>query len=247
MTDSFPRRVEPRLAALARAFVAALVLAAILAAAAVAATGLGSVTRFSARFSTQHTATASGLALHTSGRPPQEGVTEAPAVRQTVNLPSGTRLRLEALPQCRASDAQIAANGAEAACPARSRVGRGGADGVLNGAPVHFDIGIYAVRGHLVFAAERGGLPLKQAFVGVARGTRLLLTVPTLGGRIAPTGFDARIPSRPGGSAWLQTPTQCPRSGQWTAVGQFQGVSSAGPNGRPVTHAQTVVDRIPCR
>ena len=247
MTGSVPRRPMPRLAAFARAFTAALLLVAVVAVAAVAATGLGRATKFSARFSTQHTASASGLVLRTAGRPPRGGITEAPAVRQTVILPSGTRLRLQALPQCRASDALIAADGAEAACPPRSRVGSGGADGVLDGAPVHFDIGIYAVRGRLVFAAERGGLPLKQSFLGVARGARLLLTVPTLAGRIAPTGFDARIPARPGVNEWLRTPEQCPRSGHWTTVGHFQGVSSAGPDGRPVTHAQTLVDRIPCR
>jgi hypothetical protein len=185
--------------------------------------------------------------LRTAGRPPQSGITEAPAVRQTVILPPGTRLRLQALPQCSASDALIAAESAEVACPARSRVGSGGADGALDGAPVHFDIGIYAVRGHLVFAAERGGKPLKQSFVGVARGARLLLTVPTLGGRIAPTGFDARIPARAGGQVWLRTPPQCPRSGYWTAVGRFQGVSSAGTGGHPVTPAQTLLDRTPCK
>jgi hypothetical protein len=167
-------------------------------------------------------------------------------VRQTVILPPGTRMRLAALPQCLASDALIAAQGAEVACPARSRVGGGGADGVLSGAPVHFDIGIYAVRGHLVFAAERGRLPLKQAFVGIAQGGHLVLTVPTLGGAIAPTGFNASIPARPGGKVWLLTPAQCPRSGHWTALGRFQGVSSPDPGAPAVTRSQTLEDRMPC-
>jgi hypothetical protein len=237
-------RVERRFAALA--VIVGVVLATVVTAAAVAATGLGRVTKFSVRFSTQRTGSASGLVLRTTGRLPRAGMTEAPAVRQTVILPRGTRLRLEALPQCHASDALIAAEGAEAACPARSRVGSGGADGVLSGAPVHFDIGIYAVRGHLVFAAEHGTMPLKQSFDGVAHGVRLLLSVPTIGGQIAPTGFDAQIPARPGGKAWLRTPEHCPRSAHWTAVGHFQGVSSAGPDGHPVTLTQTLVDRMPC-
>jgi hypothetical protein len=237
----------PRLAALPRASVLVLVLAAVVPPAALAAVGLGRVTTLRARFSTQHPASASGLFLRTTGRPPDAGTTEAPAVRQTLTLPHGTRLRLESLPQCSASQALIASEGAEGACPVRSRVGSGGADGVLNGAPVHFDIGIYAVRGRLVFAAERGGMPLKQSFDGVARGTRLVLTVPTLGGQIAPTGFDARIPAQPGRTAWLLTPARCPRSGHWTVVGRFQGVSSADASARPVTQPQTRVDRMPCR
>ena len=240
------RRRRPRLATLAGVVLLTLGLAVVVAAAALAATGLGRATKLRARFSTAHTGSASGLVLRTSGRPPPAGVTEAPAVRQTLILPPGTRLRLAALPQCRASDALIAAQGAEVACPARSRVGSGGADGVLSGAPVHFEIGIYAVRGHLVFAAERGGLPLKQAFVGVAQGARLVLTVPTLNGAIAPTGFEASIPARPGGKVWLLTPARCPRSGHWKALGRFQGVSSADPGAPAVTPSQTLVDRMPC-
>jgi hypothetical protein len=241
-----PRRRRPRLATLVGVVLLALGLVAVAAAAALAATGLGRATKLRARFSTAHTNSASGLVLRTRGRPPPAGVTEAPAVRQTVILPRGTRLRLAALPQCLASDALIEAQGAEVACPARSRVGGGGADGVLSGAPVHFDIGIYAVRGHLVFAAERGGLPLKQSFVGIAEGARLVLTVPTLGGTIAPTGFDASIPARPGGKVWLLTPAQCPPSGHWKALGRFQGVSSADPGAPAVTPSQTLVDRMPC-
>ena len=236
-----------RAPALTDAILLALIVLALASSAAVASTGLGRITKFSARFSTQHTGSASGLVLRTTGRPPRAGLTEAPAVRQTVILAPGTRLRLGALPQCHASDALIAADGAEGACPASSRVGSGGADGLLAGMPVHFDIGIYAVRGHLVLAAERGGLPLKQSFNGVAHGTSLVLTVPTLGGKIFPTGFDARIPARPGGRVWLRTPARCPRSSQWTTVGHFQGVSSAGVGGRPVTQAQTLMDRVPCR
>jgi hypothetical protein len=244
---SIVRRPVSRLAARTGTILLALAVLAVATGAALASTGLGRVTKFSARFSTQHTASASGLVLRTVGRPPRAGLTEAPAVRQTVILAPGTRLRLAALPQCRASDALIAADGAEGACPASSRVGSGGADGLLAGVPTHFDIGIYAVRGHLVLAAERGRLPLKQSFNGVAHGTRLLLTAPTLGGKIFPIGFDARIPARPGGKAWLRTPAHCPRSGHWTMVSHFQGVSTAGAGGRPVTAAQTLVDHVPCR
>jgi hypothetical protein len=83
----------PRLAALPRASVLVLVLAAVVPPAALAAVGLGRVTTLRGRFSTQHPASASGLFLRTTGRPPDAGTTEAPAVRQTLTLPHGTRLR----------------------------------------------------------------------------------------------------------------------------------------------------------
>lgn len=236
-----------RLKALPRVSMLSLVVVAVVAPAALAAVGLGRVSTLRARFGTQRAASPTGLFLRTTGQRPDADITEAPAVRQTLTLPPGTRLRLKNLPQCRASQALIKSEGAEGACPVRSRVGSGGADGVLNGTRVHFDIGIYAVRGRLVFAAERGGTPLKQSFDGVARGTRLVLTVPTLGGQIAPTRFDARIPAQPGRAAWLLTPARCPQSGHWTVVGRFQGVSSADVGARPVTQAQTLVDRMPCR
>lgn len=209
--------------------------------------GIGAATRFRARFTTDRTAAPSGLVLGTSGRLPAPGVAEAPAVRQTVILPNGTQLRLGRLPQCQASDAAIAAEGAEAACPVSSRVGSGQADGVLAGSAADFGLAVYAVRGHLVFAAEQGHKPLKQSFTGVAHGRALILTVPTLGGRIAPTSFSATIAARPGGRRWLLTPQTCPSSGHWRAVGRFQGASAATSTAPADTPARTLADRLPCR
>jgi len=208
---------------------------------AVASTGLGKATSFTARFTTSKPGTSAGLVMKTTGASPAPGVTLPPAVQQTVTLPVGTTLRLSKLPQCTATDSDIAAKGAEGACPRPTRVGSGGADGVLDGSPTHFDVGIYAVRGHLVFAAEQNGQPLKQSFNGVVRRGRLVLTVPTLGGRIAPTEFDAKIGARNG---WLVTPKRCPRSGHWTSRGRFQGVSGIG--GSPVTPAQTLTHSQVC-
>jgi len=216
-------------------------------AAAAATIGLDRPTSFSATFSTHQAASASGLVLHTTGKPPAGGITVPPAVRQSVIFPAGTHLRLGALPQCHASDAAIAAQGAEGACPTSTRVGTGGADGILNGHPTHFDIGIYAVRGELVFAAEQHGQPLKQSFRGVAHGAGLELTVPTLNGMIAPTGFTARIPAGHGATPWLRTPASCPSSRHWTITGHFQGFSAAGPPNHPVTPPQTLTQKLPCR
>jgi hypothetical protein len=214
--------------------------------AAAATVGVGQPTSFTATFSTHSVASASGLVLRTTGKPPAAGLTVPPAVRQTVVFPAGTRLRLGALAQCHATDAAIAKQGAEGACPASSRVGTGGADGILTGKPVHFDIGIYAVRGALVFAAEQNGKPLKQSFRGIAHGLRLELNVPTLNGMIAPTGFSARIPAGRGATPWLRTPARCPRSSHWTITGHFQGFSAAAPPSHAVTAAQTLTHDLPC-
>lgn len=228
------------------ALVAVLAILLVTGVAAAASIGLGRPTSFKATFSTHRVATASGLVLRTTGRPPAAGVTVPPAVRQTVVFPGGTRLALGALPQCHASDAAIAAQGAEGACPVASRVGNGGADGILNGKPTHFDIGIYAVRGHLVFAAEQNGTPLKQSFRGIAQGRRLELDVPTLNGMIAPTGFTARIAAGHGAAPWLRTPSTCPASSHWTITGHFQGFSAVTPPSHAVTPAQTITAKLPC-
>ena len=207
--------------------------------------GAGKATSFAATFSAKRPATSTGVLLRTTGEPPAPPTTVPPVVRQTVTFPAGTRLRLGALPQCTATDDVLAAQGAEAACPPASRVGKGRAEGVLNGTTVRFDLGVYAVRGSLFFAGERDGVPLKQGFFGVASGRRLALTVPTSNGAIAPTLFEARIPAAAAGTAWLRTPKRCPSTHRWVAEATFQGLTAVG--GTPVGAAQTVQAESPCR
>jgi hypothetical protein len=204
---------------------AAALLAASLPATASADVGLGPATGFEAAFTTPRPGAVGGLELRVTGAPPPPGTTQAPAVRQVVTLPRGTRLRLGALPQCTAGDEQLAALGAQAACPAASRVGTGRAEGLLRGAPVVFDLGVYAVRGRLLFAAERDGVGLRQAFGATARGRRLTFVVPTAGGAISPTLFRTRI-TAPDGARWLRTPRRCPRDGDWRFAATFTGLSA---------------------
>jgi hypothetical protein len=230
---------------LAGAVLAAVLLAASLPAAASADTGLGPATGFEARFTTAAPGAATGLALRVTGRPPAAGTTQAPAVRQVVALPAGTRLRLGALPQCDASDEQLAALGAQAACPASSRVGTGRAEGLLRGAPVMFDLGVYAVRGRLLFAAERDGVGLRQAFAATARGRRLTFVVPTAGGAISPTLFRTRIVPSGDGAGWLRTPRRCPGSHHWRFTATFTGLT-APEGGTPVGAVQRLRDRQRC-
>jgi hypothetical protein len=212
----------------------ALITAAVLAAVPATASadvGLGPATSFQAAFTTHRAGRASGLTLRTTGKPPAPPTTEAPAARQTVTLPRGTKVRLRALPQCTASDAALAAQGAAAVCPSSTRVGSGRAEGVLGGKPVAFDLSVYAVRGKLLFAAG------KQGFWGVAHGRRLALTVPTLNGMIAPTLFRAKIDRH-----FLHTPRTC--RGTWKFGAAFQGLT--GVDGAPIGAAQHLSHKERC-
>jgi hypothetical protein len=205
----------------------------------------GEATSFTAAFTTRRPGTPTGVRLRTTGLPPAPPATVPPVVRQTVTFPAGTRLNVGAFPQCTAADDVIAAEGAEAVCPPESRIGTGRAEGVLSGATVRFDLGIYAVRGRVFFAGERDGVPLKQGFFGVATGRRLALTVPTANGAIAPTLFEARIPATTAGRPWLRTPPRCPRAGAWVSRATFQGLTAV--DGTPVGAAQTLRGESPCR
>jgi hypothetical protein len=213
---------------------ATLITAAVLAAVPAAASadvGLGPATSFHAAFTTHHAGHAAGLVLRTTGNPPAPPTTEAPAARQTVTLPAGTKVRLRALAQCGAGDADLAAQGAAAVCPANTRVGSGRAEGILNGAPVGFDLAAYAVRGKLFFASG------KQGFWGVAHGRKLALTVPTLNGMIAPTLFRARL------DHVVRTPRTC--HGRWRFGATFRGLTAV--DGSPVGPAQHLSDSQRCR
>ena len=225
-----------------RLAIAACAALAVVPTAAQAAPGAGEATSFSASFTTQRPQTASGVVLRSTGRPPVAPTTLAPVIRQTVTFPKGTRLRPKALPQCAAGEAALAAQGAQVACPAASRVGSGRAEGVRDGAPVGFDLGVYAIRGRLFFAAESNGQSLKRGFWGTAHGRRLALVVPTFDGRIAPTLFRARIDA----GAWLRTPDRCPRSDRWRFTGEFAPLWSVYDT-TPLTPVQALRAASACR
>jgi hypothetical protein len=167
-------------------------------------------------------------------------------IRQRVVLPAGAKLRLRALPQCTADDATLAAEGAEAACPARTKVGRGHTEGILDGSPVAFDLSVYAIRGRLFFAGERDGQPLKQGFWGTAHRRTLDLVLPTLDGRIAPTLFRARLVAHPDGTTWLRTPSRCPAGHRWRVKASFAGLADLTST-EPLGEVRRRSDTISCR
>lgn len=209
---------------------------------AAAAPGIGDATSFSAKFTTKKPGLASGLTLKTTGAQPGPGIEIAPAVRQTVTLPAGTRVNVRSLPACGASPQELTDQGAQVACPASTRIGSGIAVGSLDGARAAFDLAIYAIDGKLFFAGERDGVPLKVGFEGVVRGRTIALTVPTMNGRIAPTLFRASI-ERTGD--WLRTPKKCPAGGKWKSMATFQGLTAV--DGTAVGERQTLTGTTPCR
>ena len=157
--------------------------------------GAGKVTSFVARFTTKRPGTSTGVLLRTTGAAPEPPATVAPVVRQMVAFPAGTLLRVGALPQCvgdgRGAAAQGAAGGLPGGVAGRlgPRRGRAGRE-----RPVTFDLAVYAVRGPSLLRrrarrrAAQAGLLRRRA-----SGRRLVLTVPTTNGAIAPTLFEARI------------------------------------------------------
>ena len=219
---------------------AAAIAAAVLAlpAAASAAPGIGEPTSFSAAFTTKHPGKPTGLKLRTTGAEPVAPTTVAPAIRQTVKLPRGTRLDLGALHQCDVDAQTLGELGAEAACPLDTRIGSGRAEGIANGALVGFDLSVYAIDGRLYFAGSRAGVPLKTGFYGDAKGRRLVLTVPTSGGAIAPTLFEARLLTKRArgrlAAHAAQVPAQRPLDRQGHLPGPDRRRRSAG---RRVAHS----------
>lgn len=229
------------------ASLSALLVVLLAASAALAATDIGRPTSFQAGFTSTHRGALTGLDIVVTGAPPPAGTQEAPAVRQTVLFPRGTRFDTRAARRCTATDAELAAQGAEAVCPPASRVGTGIAEGVLNGAPVHFDLVAYNFARRIFFAGERNGQPLKQGFDGRISGRRLTLVVGTAGGAIAPTRFEAHIPARHRGARrYLRTPRTCPGTGRWRIVSTFTGLTAPA-GGTPTGSVYTLRDTARCR
>jgi hypothetical protein len=226
---------------------AAMVLAAAATAAGQSNVGIGPATSFHAAFGPARPHASAGYSVRVTGAPPPPGVTEAPALRQQIVFPAGTRFDTAAIARCHATASQLADQAAESLCSSASRIGTGAAEGLLNGQTVHFDLVVFNRPRGLIFAGERDGKPLKQSFLGAYSGRRLTLEVPTANGAIAPTLFSARIRAHARrGHRYLTTPATCPRSHRWTVLTTFQGIDAI-PDGSPVGDAQRRRTTITCR
>lgn len=212
-----------------------------------AAQAPGSVTSFEAGFTTARPDTSSGYTLRVTAMPPASGAVLPPFLRQTVRFPAGTRFDTRGGRRCTAPDTEVAERGARLVCPAASRIGTGTAEGILAGQPVRFDLVAYNFPGRVHFAAERDGQPLGQGFFGAYAGRTLTLEVPTAGGAIAPTLFEAEIgASERGSRRYLTTPRRCPAARRWRVVSTFVGLSAL-PGGTAVGTAQRATAAVPCR
>jgi hypothetical protein len=231
-----------KLASLAALFVALMATAV-----AVAATDIGRPSSFQGGFTATRPGASSGFDIVVTGAPPPAGTQEPAAVRQVVLFPRGTRFDTGAVPACHATVADLQAQGAEAVCPASSRIGTGVAEGVLNGQPVHFDLVAFNFPRRIDFAAESNGMPLKQGFFGRISGRRLVLDVPTNNGAIAPTRFEAHISAHQrAGHRYVRTPRTCPRGRRWRFVTTFTGLTPPA-GGALIGSTHTLGDTARCR
>ena len=129
--------------------------------------GLGTATSATAKLAASKPGALSDLAIRVTGTAPPAGVKLAPALRQTVTLPAGAKLRLP---------------------PKGEQVGTGLAVGDLNGNEVRFPLVVTAEPKALVFTAG------DQSFRAVVSGARrLVFTVPTAGGALVPKLFTASL------------------------------------------------------
>jgi hypothetical protein len=192
-----------------------------------------------------------GLTLDINYRNPDDPGGKPPAVRRVVTtLAKGARYDTSVPALCEASNAELMAEGA-AACPRRSRVGRG---------QVRVDTGVPGpgrfVEANIVFLNNTDQL----IYVNTVRGTgarsvirarvtrrRIITNVAPLPGTPPDGGSvdtvhvdDFTITRNHGRRAYIRTPRRCPASGRWTNAVTFtyhdgvkQRVESRSPCRRP--------------
>jgi hypothetical protein len=144
----------------------------------------------------------------------------------------GTVIDTRALPQCKASDAELMAAGG-AACPADTRVNTGlvrSDTGSSFGVPryVNSDIQNFNNQGELVGVSDTREFPYRNVTHSKISGTSVTFDVPDAPGQGPPDNFSAvtdltiLTPALArGGRAYLRTPPACPASGFWRGSVDF--------------------------
>lgn len=156
-------------------------------------------------------------------------------------LPEGTRIDTSVPPQCKASDAELQVEGADA-CPPETKVGRGAlsADTGAGAGPfprvVESDVTFFNNQDELILFAETtntpGPQPIRVASRIEVQGRTTISRVPPLPGAPPPDPFLAikdvfneldPISTGRGRDrrAYIATPPTCPESGQWTITATF--------------------------
>lgn len=193
---------------------------------------------FEAQYSSKRPNTATGIRLDTSSNTDPETARRNPLRQFIVSLPAGSKSNYRAADVCTATDEQIQADPA-GACPSGSKIGTGEGEvsvaGVAN--PLILDVQAFNAKAGPIFALTA---PAAQNRTSVIRsrlkGTKLTAKLepncvdPAAtscpGQEILLTRFEIDIESiskRSGRRriAWLTTPPQCPRGGEFKFKGTF--------------------------
>jgi hypothetical protein len=215
-----------------------------------AAAAAGDRQTVSASYSTTLPGAAVGNRLVIDWRNPADPAAKPYAVDTIViQLPPGSRFDFSALPQCKASDAELLVQGA-AGCPPESKVNSGEVlsdTGSPGGFPrfVHTRTVNFNNEGELVGIGDAQEVPFRSVLRSKIKGETITIPVPDNPGNPPPDNFTAfkRLftdgpPIARGNRVYARTPPTCPAAGYWTTRYTFlyhDGVR------------QTETTRSPCR
>jgi hypothetical protein len=182
-----------------------------------------------ATVSTKRPATTTGSTLAIDWRDPANPAGKPYSVKTIVtDFPPGTAIDTGAIPQCKASDAELMARGA-AACPAGSLISRGtlltdtGSSGVF---PPRFGkntVANFNNAGEQIGIAESTDPPTRVVTRSKLSGNRLTFEAPLLPGNPPPDPYLAFRELRLSGPPlpYARTPPSCPRSRNWATTFTF--------------------------
>lgn len=174
-----------------------------------------------------------GLDFHVTFRHPDDPDQKPPPLTSVVlHAPEGTRFHPDALPQCRASDAELQTLG-NRACPSESRLTVGSLT-ATTGFPAPLDVvkgdnTVYNGPGQIIELITFEETEVAAGFDRLRiEGSTLIANPPASpggppDGRTTVRSIDFTIPAIAGpGGPYITTPQRCPASGEWTSVGEFR-------------------------
>ncbi len=214
----------------------------------------------SLRYSTTEPGSPTGSALHVDFRDPSDPAGKPRAIQTiTIDFHPGTTFDTSAVEQCKASDAQLMAQGA-AACPAASRLQTGllitdsGSPGVI---PRFSDNHLtnFNNQDELVGLAETTSPPTRMVSRSPVGRSTVTIGFPAIPG--GPPDFllgyksltTTGPPAESAGRTYARTPPACPASGHWTNSFTFvyrDGVSQRQDTQTPCRAAGTTPGGARC-
>ena len=182
---------------------------------------------FQLSFAEQAVATPTKWKLHLRYKAPGDPEAKPYAIRHlSLRFPPGTRVNVDSHPACEATNEEIQLLG-DAACPTESRIG-GGTLTVITGFgplvdPYPTNLSLFSTREGMIEVLKEVHLDTVLAIERLTLENGALTASPLVvpGGppdfKIAARDIDWDVTS----AGWLTTPTQCPASGLWSAIGTF--------------------------